>query len=457
MALGEIPNPEDAAWWDNWEKELRALTGSWFDENLQTAERSMLGCALRYRDSLMEMLQEVDADAFYHYAHQKIWVALAAMAVSGKDIGPETLADKLLEMGVIKDVGYEYIAQTWDDACVMWRDRWHVVKGHSIRRAHVKAIEHLARNVVSGMPAEELNREAELAMANLGTIFQKHSKLIHMGELESEVLELLDLRASKNKGEYELPFGWIDLNKLTGGLSRGELTVVGARPSIGKTIFGSNMAEHLARNGKRIFFSTLEMKATALFERMLCRATRIPSERFRSGRVEARPVLEAAEILGRLDIVYDDYRPQTVSRISAKARLMHMRQKLDCVVVDYLNLIEVEDRRDPRYLQIGLICQRLKQLAGELDVPVVLTAQLTRDADGRRPGLADLRESGDIEQHADSVFLMHRPEEVDVTKDTQIVEVLVSKQRNGPIGSIELLHHKKFFEFANYFPGGPLT
>jgi replicative DNA helicase len=259
-----------------------------------------------------------------------------------------------------------------------------------------------------------------------------------------------------------LPTGYIDLDDKTAGLQNSELIIIAARPSVGKTAFALNLVRHIAvEEAQPVFFVSLEQSRIELAERLLCCQARVDSHKLRKGHLSAddiQKLSEAGEVLRPAKLWIDDSPGQGMLRIAANARRLKLRHKIGLVVIDYLQLIEPDNRRDSRQEQVANISRRLKFLARELQIPVVALAQVNRSSEDRqdhRPRLADLRESGSIEQDADTVMLLHRPEMYEPGQHEGTVEVLIAKQRNGPTGEITLTYIKQFMRFENFAVAEP--
>jgi replicative DNA helicase len=240
-------------------------------------------------------------------------------------------------------------------------------------------------------------------------------------------------------------------------MQNSELVIIAARPSVGKTSFALNVIRHVAVEEEQpVFFVSLEQSRIELAERLLCCQARVDSHRLRKGHLGSEDMDKlnsAGEVLRRTKLFLDDTPGQSMLRIAANARRLKLRHGIRMVVVDYLQLIDPDNRRDSRQEQVANISRRLKFLARELEVPVLALAQVNRSSEDRqdhRPRLADLRESGAIEQDADTVMLLHRPELHEPGQHEGIVEVLVAKQRNGPTGDVTLTYIKQFMRFENF-------
>ncbi len=276
----------------------------------------------------------------------------------------------------------------------------------------------------------------------------------------------------REKGEHKVAgvdTGFADLDEITGGLHDGELIIIAARPSMGKTALALNIAEYAATNlHVSTLVSSLEMSAIELADRLLCSSARVDSHRLRSGRAtmeERKKLIESAAVLTQSPLFLDDSPSRTVLEISAVARRLKRTQKLGLIVIDYLQLIEPDNPKDNRQEQVARIARRLKGMARELNVPVVCLAQLNRQAEQTRdnlPRLSHLRESGAIEQDADVVMFVHReeyylsPEEREKERQDGNprgllgqAQIIISKQRNGPTGDVKLHWKHEFTRFES--------
>jgi replicative DNA helicase len=277
-----------------------------------------------------------------------------------------------------------------------------------------------------------------------------------------ESLQRIDARMQHDHARGGLETGFDDYDDLTGGLHKSELIILAARPSMGKTALAMNMAEHVAvRCQKPVLFVSLEMSAIELGDRLLCSAARVNSKRLRNGTItnsERELLVQTAAEISQAPLFVDDTPSRNMTEIAATARRLKRREDLALVVIDYLQLIEPDNLKDPRQEQVSRIARRLKGMSRELEIPVMCLAQLNRQAEvskDNRPRLSHLRESGAIEQDADVVMFVHR-EEYYQTNDQARAEVagraelIVQKQRNGPIGDVPLAWLHEFTRFENY-------
>jgi len=255
--------------------------------------------------------------------------------------------------------------------------------------------------------------------------------------------------------------GFTDLDALCGGLHNSELIILAARPSMGKTAFAMNIAEHVSiALHQPVLFVSLEMACLELADRLLCSAAQVNGHRLRNGTIsqeDRRRLVQKSTEIGSAPLFIDDTPGRTLTEIAAVARRLKRKQGLAMVVIDYLQLIEPDNPRDPRQEQVARIARRLKMMSRELDIPVLCLAQLNRQAEvsrDNRPRLNHLRESGAIEQDADVVMFVHREEYYQTNdEDRERVkgqaEIIIAKQRNGPIGDVKLLWQHDYTRFVN--------
>jgi replicative DNA helicase len=431
------------------------------------AERSVLGSMLRDNKVIGDVVNVVRAEHFYTDAHQKIFRGLTTLYIDrGQPADLVTLADHLQQERQIEDVGnYPYLAELWDAAPTAANAEYYakIVREKGMVRALIHASNEILRDAYDqAQPAEELLGSAEhkiFEIANKGVVAQTFS----LYDIVAEAYERLDARLKRdNQDAYELPTGFLDLDDKTAGLHKSELVILAARPSVGKTAFALNIARHIIVDQKRpVFFVSLEMSRVELAERLLCCQGKVDGHKLRKGMLgsdDTDRLLDAGGILRKARLFIDDSPAQNMLRISANARRLRLREKIDLVIIDYLQLIEPENRRDPRQEQVAQVSRRLKFMAKDLGIPVLALAQVNRGSEDRqdhRPRLADLRESGSIEQDADTVLMLHRPELYEPGQHEGTVEIIIAKQRNGPTGEITLTFLKQFMRFENFAAGIP--
>ncbi len=426
------------------------------------AERSLLGSMIRDNNVVPDVVQLIRAEHFYVFGHQKIFEAIADLAVEkGKPADLITLSDWLKEHQLLEDAGgLDYIMGLWDAAPSAANARHYaeIIRQKAIVRHLIHACNELQREAYDQtQPANELLDMAErriLEIAEMGVTGDTKT----LQDAVEEAYHRLDQR--KQRGDTELsgiPTGYLDLDNLTAGFQNSELIILAARPSVGKTAFALNLLRHIVVDGRLpALFVSLEQARVELAERLLCCQAKVDSHRLRRGYLnedEMNRLLDAGSVLSEAKLFIDDTPGQNMLRIAANARRLKLRHGIRIVVIDYLQLIDPDNRRDNRQEQVAAISRRLKFLARELSLPVVALAQVNRSSEDRqdhRPRLSDLRESGSLEQDADTVLLLHRPDYHEPGQHEGIVEVIVGKQRNGPTGEVTLLYIKQFMRFENF-------
>ncbi len=429
------------------------------------AERSLLGSMLRDNAIIAEAVNLCRADDFYVFAHQKIFEAVIKLNDdAGKPADIVTVAEWLSQAKLMEEIGGPaYLAELWDAApsAAHYRQYAEIIRQKAIARNLIHACTELSAEAFDqSLPASELLDNAErriLEIAELGIT----GDTVTLHDAIKEAWTRLDQR--KKRGDHEfsgIPTGFIDLDNLTAGFQANELIVLAARPSVGKTAFALNIARHVVvEEGLPVLFVSLEQARVELAERLLCCQARVDSHRIRRGHLDhddMTKIMEAGDILGQAKLFIDDTPGQSMLRIAANARRLKKRHDLRMVIIDYLQLIDPDDKRDSRQEQVAAISRRLKFLARELKLPVVALAQVNRSSEDRqdhRPRLSDLRESGAIEQDADTVLMLHRPDYHEPGKDEGSVEVIIAKQRNGPTGEIGLMYIKQYMRFENFALG----
>jgi replicative DNA helicase len=423
-------------------------------------EAELLGSMMRSPDAVHEVTEIVSADDFWSDAHRRVFAAIVALSERGVQADAVAVAEELNTLGHVEDVGgYAYIAKLWDEAAtganarhgarlVQARSLWRRL-GDFGRRV-VQEVEHHTSPVSEALETaeKELFAIAErLESADVATTT----------ETMNETFDLVDGWHAEGGPGMGIKTGLIDLDEKTSGLQAGELIIIGARPSNGKTALGLQVARTAAKNtGRPVFFVSLEMAKGLLGLRLACTAAGLDSHKARRGCFgpeDFRRFIDEGNKLKGEKLLISDRGGQSVPQIAAAARRLKRQQDICAVFIDYIGLVKPDNPRDARHLQLGAMTRRLKCLAKDLDIPVVVLAQLNREVEGRvdrEPKLSDLRESGDLEQDADVVLLLHRP-----AQQPGVIKVNVAKNRNGPTGSVKLTWRPEFTRFENYAPGMP--
>jgi len=424
------------------------------------AEIALIGSAFRSPDCIAELSGSVKPEHFRGYKHGEIWRAILNAYQRNGTIDVFTVGEDLHRRQLL---GTEVHAADLEAfACLM----------PSAVQAGVYAKELLDFNAAYELSiltarlakdAGEFIREPDDLISETERQFaeiQNREAVADMFPIAkhfNEVLALVQARRSKTVSDETLPTGFVDIDmQIGGGLRRGDVCVIAARPSMGKSALAMNLAENAAiESGAKVLVVSLEMSGVNLAERMLARASRIHSSRIRSGAVTEEDIghlTDAVCRVGAAKLFVAEIRQITLTKIATLCRRLKMREGLDLLVIDYLQLMQHEDKRLPRQEQIADLSRRLKMLAMDLKIPVVALSQLNRNSENRgdnRPRLSDLRESGAIEQDADTVMLIYRPEMFGVQGVDGVAEIDIAKQRNGPVGIVRLSFVKEYACFEN--------
>jgi replicative DNA helicase len=387
-------------------------------------------------------------------------VCRAIFALAERDVAVDTvtLGDELRRRKDLEKVGGEvWLAELLDSAVTAANAEYHVrivQEKAQLRRLILigKAIE---RGVADGASVSELMAKTEKAVFDVGNDYES-TRYRTLLDSMPEVMNALEARVDDSRNVTGIPTGFPEFDTKTLGIQKREFSVVAARPSVGKTAFGLSIAMNAAKNGSRVLVASLEMSEQSLVDRMISMEARIDGMRIRGGYLNSADlgrVVDASGRLSDLPIAIDDGSGQTVFEIRAKARRQMVETPFDMLIVDYVQLIESSRQADTRAQEIGLICRALKGMAKDLNVAVVALAQLKRPGQGqerKRPLLSDLKESGSIEESADLVAFIHRPELHDNDpKFVGLAEIIIAKQRNGPIGWVNLRFVKEEMRFEN--------
>jgi replicative DNA helicase len=428
------------------------------------AERAVLGSILLKPDVCDDIALIVRPDDFADEAHQVLYRHLLELHDSGKRIDITIVLERLRTQGDLERVGgapaITEILESVPHAAHASHYA-HIVRDKAMLRSLIDASTDILRDAydASDEPRELVSR----AEAKIFQILEHRSsaEAKPIEEVLEEVMIRMDARMKHEHALGGVETGFTDLDSLCGGLHNSELIILAARPSMGKTAFAMNIAENVAIGAKQpALFVSLEMACLELADRLLCSAAQVNGHRLRNGTIsqeDRRRLVQKSAEISSSPLYIDDTPGRTLTEIAAVARRLKRKQGLSLIVIDYLQLIEPDNPRDPRQEQVAKIARRLKTMSRELDVPVLCLAQLNRQAEvsrDNRPRLNHLRESGAIEQDADVVMFVHREEYYQTTdEDRERVkgqaEIIIAKQRNGPIGDIKLLWQHDFTRFVN--------
>ncbi len=428
------------------------------------AEKSLLG-AIMISDGVMpEVLTILRPSDFYEKRHEIIFSAMSRLYDKHKPIDLLTLTAELKSQKKLKEIGgagYLTELSNFVPAASHAKAYADIVEKASVRRRLIKAGTEIANKAYDDdAEVDNLIGAAEKDLFEVSDKIVK-SDYIGMDELLTDAFDRLE-ELHKNKGALRgLKTGFRDLDKKTAGFQKGDFIVIGARPAMGKTTLAQNLAYNIASiNKKGVLFFSMEMAANEIIDRMISDVSGVDNWKMRTGNLSDEEFQRIGDALGEMDeipIYIDDTSSMTIMELRNKARRAMHDHDIGIVIVDYLQLIQGSDRyKGNRVQEVTEISRGLKILARELEIPVVALAQLSRNVTGRdnpRPVLSDLRESGSIEQDADLVMFLHRPDYYkqndDDYEDTHITELIVAKHRHGAVGKIELYFHPELLRFMS--------
>lgn len=431
-------------------------------------EEAVLGAVLLEKDAYTLISEIIKPQSFYDPIHQDIYTAIVSLASQQQPIDMLTVVVQLKKMGLIDKVGGpSYIAQLTEKVASSAHIEFH---------ARIIAQKHLARELISfssGITSEAFNEMTDIeelmqeAESKLFELSQSNLKkdFIQINPVIKEAIDLLNIAASREEGLSGLQTGFNSLDKMTSGWQNSDLVIIAARPAMGKTAFVLSMAKNMAVNLKYpVAIFSLEMSNVQLVNRLIVNVCEIPGEKIKSGRLEQHEWLQLDKRLKDLHdapLYLDDTPSLSVFELRTKARRLVREHGVKIIIIDYLQLMNASGMgHGSRQEEVSMISRSLKGLAKELNIPIIALSQLNRGVEGRaandkRPQLSDLRESGAIEQDADMVCFIHRPEYYKILEDENgnsligLAEIIIAKHRNGPTGEAVLRFRSEFARFQN--------
>jgi replicative DNA helicase len=426
------------------------------------AEQSVLGAILIDNSALMSTLELLGYEDFYREAHRKIFIGMTDLFDRSEPIDIVTLTDHLRKKNDLDAIGGpQYLTSLAMTIPTAANVRYHskIVREKAMLRGLLRSVTDIARSVYDGeLDAEELIDYAEK------TVFDLSDKRIKVSfsslkDVIKDSFQMIEQLYDKKEMVTGVPTGFSQIDELTTGLQKSDLIIVGGRPSMGKTAFSLNIAQYVGAHMKEpVAIFSLEMSKEQLAFRMLCSEAMVDSNSIRKGFIKKEDwhrLTNAAGNLASAPIFIDDSAGMTVLEMRAKARRLKAEHGLSLVIVDYLQLMRGRGNAERREQEISEISRSLKALAKELRVPVIALSQLNRGVESRtekKPTLADLRESGAIEQDADVIIFLYRDEVYNKKREDNKgkAEIIIAKQRNGPTGEIPLTFLSHCTRFENY-------
>jgi len=424
------------------------------------AEQSVLGSMLLDKNAIIRVVEQLSPDSFYRDAHRFIFEAMFSLFDRGEPVDLVTITDILRKSGKLESVGGAiYITDLLNAVPTAANVDYYtkIVEEKATLRQLIEAGTSIVANAFAETDkVDQILDQAEksvfdIALKRIRGGFQKIDSVI------KSVLDKIDTLYSKKEALTGVSTGYPDLDKLTAGFQNSELIILAARPSVGKTALCLNIAGHVAiQHNVPVAIFSLEMSKDQLAQRMLCAEAEIDAQKLKTASLSDTGWKKLTRALGKLSeapIFIDDSASLTSTEIRAKARRLKLERGLGMIIIDYLQLIRGRSRVENRVQEISEIARSLKTLARELDIPVIALSQLSRAVEQRNdriPRLSDLRESGEIEQTADVVLFIHREDYYNPQSERgNIAEIIIAKQRNGPIGKIELVFRKDITKFCS--------
>ncbi len=425
------------------------------------AEEAVIGSLLIDPDAIFDVASFLKPEAFYREQNRQLYRAIRDLYDRGEPVDLITLTQEMHNRGQLADIGGEATiigllnaVPTSANAEAYGR----LVEADYLRRRLIRAASDIANHAYD--KAESIEVVVDKSERALFGVTEERTTrdLTPVKEVARDYLERIEMLRERGADIIGVPTGFTDLDRILGGLNRSDLSILAARPGMGKTALQLAVAKTATLNySKRVAIFSLEMSAEQLVQRMIAAETRIDSQRLRRGDLHEHEMPIFLEAVGRLSetkLFIDDTPGVTPMQLRAKCRRLYAEHGIDLVLIDYLQLMTTERRNANRVQEISEISRGLKGLARELDVPVMAAAQLSRAVEQRqdkRPQLSDLRDSGSIEQDADIVMFIYRDEyyNPETTEKPNIAELSIAKHRNGPTTTVDLYWHGKLATFRN--------
>lgn len=430
------------------------------------SEQAVLGGLMLDPEALDSVADMISEEMFYRRDHQHIFRAIKEMSEKGKPFDAVTLGDWFEANGFSEEVdGGAYLvdlASTVPSAANI-KAYAEIVRDKALRRALIQTSTTITNNVYEqdGREINDLLAEAEQAVFAISETGTKGtSPVVRINDALREAFSILQYRYEADGNLTGIPTGYPDLDEMTAGLQPSDLIILAARPSMGKTTLALEIAQHAAlKANKAVAVFSMEMSSSQLALRMISSIGRISAQRLRTGKLEDEDWMRCTEAIRAIKehkIFIDDTPSLSPDQLRSRARRLKREHNLGLIVIDYLQLMKVPGNSENRATEISEISRSLKALAKELNLPVIALSQLNRSLETRadkRPVMADLRESGAIEQDADVIMFIYRDEYYDKdSPDKGIAEVIIGKQRNGPTGAVRLRFHGEYTSFSSCRP-----
>lgn len=429
------------------------------------AEQSILGSLMLEKEAWDQVADVISDSEFYKPAHQKIYVAISELHKKNQPVDLITVSNLLSSKGELEQIGgadylVDLVNRTISSANIASYAK--IVRDKALLRRIIASSSSLIEKAYEEdfVDVESFIDHAEGEFYKLGEKKKAEGLMSAIEVVKSSVVKIEELynRRSDITG---VPTGFTMLDRMTSGMQPGELIIIAARPSMGKTAFSLNLAQHMAlRAGKTIAYFSLEMSRDAVMMRVLASEARINMKDIRSGKISDNvwpKLINVAGMVSDSKFFIDETSGISPFEVRARARRLKAQHGLDCIIIDYLQLMDLKQKVESRERAVSEISKSLKSLAKELEIPILALAQLNRGVEGRadrRPMLSDLRESGSIEQDADIIMMLYRDDYYDKDDPEKMghAEVIIGKQRNGPTGTVKLRWEAEFGRFRDADP-----
>lgn len=449
------------------EVSISPIVGNRIPPNSMEAEVAVLGAMMLNKQAISKATELLSSDSFYSQKHKLIYESIIALSEKNETVDIITLSEHLTRTGSLEDVGGRgYLAKINKEVATAANVEQYslIVLEKQLRRDLIQSSGEVINNAYDD--SKDILTEIDKAESEIFRIAEKRMTKNYQGmrELTKETYRQIEqMRVRSESGLTGVPTGLVDLDKYLGGLQKSELIIIAARPSMGKTALALSIARNLAVEYKKsIAFFSLEMASTQLIIRLLSAEAKINQQKIRTGKISSHENQKIIDSLGKLNdakIYFDDSSMIEIMELRAKCRRLKAEHNIDAVFVDYLQLVRASGM-ESREREISVISMTLKQIAKELEIPVIALAQLNRSIESRpgksrSPMLSDLRESGSIEQDADVILFVQRAEVYgqmeyeDKTPTEGTAELIIGKQRNGPIGTVRIAFQKNYARFEN--------
>ena len=429
--------------------------------NSVEAEQSVIGAMLMDREAIITATEILHPEDFYYHQYGVMFEAMAELHNEGRPVDLVTLQDRLKEKNVSPEVySLEMVRELLNavPTSANVKSYAQIVRDKAVLRRLIQTNEEIINECYAGSQGvDDILQETEKKVFNL-LKDSNSGEFVSIRQVALNVLSRIEAAAKNKSAVTGVPSGFVDLDYMTSGFQPSDMILIAARPSMGKTAFVLNIAQHVGfKKGKSVAIFSLEMSKEQLVNRLFAQESRVNAQNLRNGSLTAEDwdkLIESAGVIGNSKLIIDDTPSISISELRSKCRKFKLEHGLDMIIIDYLQLMTGSKKnQDNRQQEVAEISRSLKGLARELNVPVIALSQLSRAVESRtdkRPMLSDLRESGSIEQDADVVMFIYRDEYYNKdTTDKGITEIIIAKQRNGPVGTVNLVWLAEYMKYTS--------